>query len=121
MEEFRKVFFLDKICVAVLVGDGPSDENIFLPLTSFSGSQGARIIFSGNGITIKSTEINSSEDTVQWYLTINNLMETSAKHNDNFDAQNKSIVNLADSNELTSAVTRGYTDNSTPTFIYLEE
>lgn len=48
-------------------------------------------------------------------------METSAKHSGNFDAQNKSIINLADSNELSSAVTKQYTDNSTPTFIYLEE
>ena len=48
-------------------------------------------------------------------------METSELTNYNFDANNKSIVNLADSNELTSAVTKRYTDKSTPTFIYLEE
>ena len=48
-------------------------------------------------------------------------MATSDMLNYNFDAEDKSILNLADSDELTSAVTRGYTDNSTPTFIFLEE
>ena len=106
-----------KILMAFLGGKGPNDFDFLLPLTAF----GPSVVFSGNGITIKSTEINSIEDNIQWYLTVNNLMETSAKHSGNFDADNKSIINLADSDELTSAVTRGYTDNSTPTFIFLEE
>lgn len=48
-------------------------------------------------------------------------MATNDMLNYNFDADNKSIINLKDDNDLTSAVTRRYTDNSTPTFIYLEE
>lgn len=48
-------------------------------------------------------------------------MTTSDVAGGNFSAQNQSILNLEDSNELSSAVTKQYTDNSTPTFIYLEE
>lgn len=101
-----------KILMAFLIGEGPSDFNFLLPLTVF----GPSVVFSSNGMTIK---LNVSNN--KWYLTVNNLMETSAKHSDNFDAQNKSIVNLKDSEELASAVTKQYTDFSTPTFIYLEE
>lgn len=101
-----------KILMAFLGGKGPSDFDFLLPLTAF----GPSVVFSSNGMTIK---LNASNN--KWYLTVNNLMETSAKHSDNFDAQNKSIVNLKDSEELASAVTKQYTDLSTPTFIYLEE
>lgn len=101
-----------KILMAFLGGEGPSDFDFLLPLTAF----GPSVVFSSNGMTIK---LNTSNN--KWYLTVNNLMETSAKHSDNFDAQNKSIVNLKDSEELASAVTKQYTDFSTPTFIYLEE
>lgn len=101
-----------KILMAFLGGKGPSDFDFLLPLTAF----GPGVVFSSNGMTIK---LNASNN--KWYLTVNNLMETSAKHSDNFDAQNKSIVNLKDSEELASAVTKQYTDFSTPTFIYLEE
>lgn len=117
LEELVLAVESNKILMAYLGGEGPSDFDFLLPLTAF----GPGFVFSSNGITIKSSKINSEEDNVQWYLTVNNLMETSAKHSDNFDAQNKSIVNLKDSENLTSAVTKQYTDNSTPTFIYLEE
>lgn len=54
-------------------------------------------------------------------FTQQNYLATNEGHDNNFDAQNKSIVNLKDSEELASAVTKQYTDLSTPTFIYLEE
>lgn len=101
-----------KILMAFLGGKGPSDFDFLLPLTAF----GPSCVFSSNGMTIK---LNASNN--KWYLTVNNLMETSNKYSGNFDAQNKSIVNLKDSEELASAVTKQYTDNSTPTFIFLEE
>lgn len=101
-----------KILMAFLRGKGPSDFDFLLPLTAF----GPSVVFSSNGMTIK---LNASNN--KWYLTVNNLMETSNKYSGNFDAQNKSIVNLKDSEEWASAVTKQYTDLSTPTFIYLEE
>ena len=101
-----------KILMAFLRGKGPSDFDFLLPLTAF----GPSVVFSSNGMTIKLNDSNN-----KWYLTVNNLMETSNKYSGNFDADNKSIVNLKDSEELSSAVTKQYTDLSTPTFIYLEE
>lgn len=101
-----------KILMAFLRGKGPSDFDFLLPLTAF----GPSVVFSSNGMTIKLNDSNN-----KWYLTVNNLMETSNKYSGNFDADNKSIINLADSNELSSAVTKQYTDNSTPIFIFLEE
>lgn len=55
------------------------------------------------------------------FFIISGNMSTDDGYADNFNADNKSIINLEDSNELSSAVTKQYTDNSTPTFIYLEE
>lgn len=105
--------------VGVKIRGGNTDlegQDCLLPFAATFELEGSTmVLFTLNGMSC----IFSPNGDV--YFEKLDYMTTSDELNYNFDAQNKSIVNLADSNELTSAVTRGYTDNSTPTFIFLEE
>lgn len=116
-EEILKAIEQNKVVYAKLLG--PNDAFGVVEYLSFAGilvdGNEKTLVFINNGVHVFFFQNGQVSATQVEYMT------TSELTNDNFSAQGKSIVELADSNELTSAVTRGYTDNSTPTFIYLEE
>lgn len=116
-EEILKAVEQNKYVYVRLLGpkEALGAEEIFLPFLGSSVGNGNTLLFFNGGVYV----YFFSNGLV--YVDTVEYMATSELTNYNFDAQDKSIVNLKDDIDLTSAVTRRYTDNSTPIFLSLEE
>lgn len=94
-------------------------DTIFLPFLTFEGEGGNdESIGFGYVIGRYSTLCIFKQDGTMVFEGDDYLVTDESQ---NFNANNRQIVNLQDSEDLKSATTKRYTDNSTPTFIYLEE
>lgn len=116
-EEIIKAVKQNKmVCVIGTIEVDGSMKTIILPLESFTNDgEDDRLLFKADGLGVQ-----IRQDGTIW-ITQTVYMEADDGRAMPFNARDNSIINLKDSNELSSAVTKGYTDNSTPTFIFLEE
>lgn len=101
----------------------------FFPLLSFEGEGGkypefvfGQIMRNGFSTVYAFQQDGTISLLTQEYLATYGVIAGAEEPiSQNFDANYRQILNLRDSEDLKSAVTKRYTDNSTPTFIYLEE